>query len=131
MQVTVAEDVTDETNDTWHAQPMLTKFVATTGTVLRVVSMDTRHFSEVNVTVLTVLGCILLSLSNRYLVTRRFPLQCGADRSVRIVSRRSDVPYLPNHTRVTSLPLAQSNRRAGVRPEQAWPWQSFLLRGMR
>jgi hypothetical protein len=118
-QIIVAADVTDEANDKQQAQPMLTQIVATTGAVPRVVSMDTGYFSEANVTALTALGCLPLSPPDRQLHSQGIPAAPRGRPPVGLSVADRMRPHPPDPTRATSLRPAQSDRRAGVRPDQA------------
>lgn len=56
-QIIVAADVTDESNDKQHAQPLLTQVLVNTEQVPRTASMDAGYFSEANVAAVAALGC--------------------------------------------------------------------------
>ena len=102
-QIIVAADVTDESNDKQHAPPMLTQVLANTEPVPRTVTRDAGYCSEANVTASTALGCWPLIPPDRQLHNP------------------------PHDARTTGLRSAQSDCRAGVRPDQAGPRLSAIL----
>jgi transposase len=131
-QIIVATDVTDETNDKQQAQPMLTHVVANTGTVPRVVSMDTGYFSEANVTALTALGCTPLIPPDRQLHGQVVP---AAPRG-RPPAGLSMADRMRRTLRTMRGRRHYAKRKAIVEPvfgqiKQGRRYRQFLLRGMR
>jgi len=131
-QIIVAADVTDEANDKQQAQPMLTQVLANTGTVPRVVSMDTGYFSEVNVLALTALGCTPLSPPDRQLHSQVIPAAPRGRPSAGLsVADRMRRTLRTKHGR-----QRYAQRKAIVEPvfgqiKQGRGYRQFLLRGMR
>ena len=131
-QIIVAADVTDEANDKQQAQPMLTQAVANTGQVPRIASMDTGYFSEVNVTALTALGCLLLVPPDRQLHSQARP---AAPRG-RPPMSLSVADRMRRTLRTHRGRRLYARRKAIVEPvfgqiKQGRGYRQFLLRGLR
>jgi transposase len=131
-QIIVAADVTDETNDKQQAQPMLTQVLAHTGQVPRTVTMDAGYFSEMNVVVLTALGCTPFVPPDRQLHSQVMPAATRGRPPVGL----SVADRMRRTLRTTRGRRLYARRKAIVEPvfgqiKQGRRYRQFLLRGMR
>lgn len=131
-QISVAADVTDESNDKQQAQPLLTQVLVNTEQVPRTASMDAGYFSEANVVAVAALGCAPLIPPDR---------QCHGQAAV--VAPRGRPPAglsvadrMRRTLRTTRGRRLYARRKAIVEPvfgqiKQGRGYRQFLLRGMR
>lgn len=132
VQIIVAAEVTDESNDKQQAQPLLTQAVANTGSVPRVVSMDAGYFSEPNVAAVATLGCAPLIPPDRQRHGQAVPAAPRGRRPATL----SVAERMRRTLRTKRGRRLYAKRKAIVEPvfgqiKQGRGFRQFLLRGLR